>query len=101
MLNAVAVLGVDQREEFLARLLRAEGAQHRRGDGRGMLLLDAAHHHAEWRASTTTPTPRRLNDLLDGLGDLDRKPLLHLQAAGEDFDQTRGLAKADDLSLGM
>src|SRR5581483_7756545 len=46
-LEAVRLIVADQRKELFPRLRCSESSQHRRGDGRGMLLLDAAHHHAQ------------------------------------------------------
>ena len=61
MRRSLASRSPDQREKFLARLLIvAEGAEHGAGDRLGILLLDAAHHHAQCRASITTPTPSGL-----------------------------------------
>ena len=42
----------------------------------------------------------RLDDFLDGFGDLGGEALLNLQAAGEQFDQARNFAEADDFAVG-
>ena len=80
---------MNQGEEFLTRLLRAEGAEHGRGDGGGVLFLDPAHHHAQVASLDHDADALRLDGFLDGLCDLHSQALLHLQAAGEDFDQAR------------
>jgi len=42
----------------------------------------------------------RRNRFLNGVGNLPRQPLLHLQAARKYFNQPRNLAQPDDLPLG-
>ena len=50
-------------------------------------------------ASMITPTPARLDRLLDGLRDLDGEPFLDLQAARVDVDEARDLGEADHLPV--
>src|SRR5271157_4426916 len=64
-----------------------------------MLLLDAAHHHAEVSRFDHHAHAQRLDRFLNGLGNLHCEPLLHLQAARKYFHQPRNLAQADDLAL--
>ncbi len=80
-------------------LLVAEAAEHRGGHGGRVLLLDAAHHHAQVPCLDHHAHALRLDDLLDGFGDLRGQPLLHLQAAREDLDQARQLAQPDHFAL--
>jgi hypothetical protein len=51
--------------------------------------------------STTTPTPQRLQHVLDALGDLRGHLLLHLEAARVGLDHARQLADADHLAVGQ
>src|SRR5579862_4212063 len=82
-LDAVWTLA-DQRQEFAARLFFiTEAAQHRTGNGCGVLLFDAAHHHAEMARFNHHSHALRLDYLLDGLGNLRCQALLNLQAARE------------------
>src|SRR6266550_2354496 len=74
----------------------AERAEHRAGDRERVLLLHAAHRHAEVRPLADDGDAERIDLLADRLGDLVRHPLLDLQAAGEHVDQPRNLAEADD-----
>src|SRR5579862_4997104 len=90
----------DEGEEFVAGVLLLEDADHGRGDRRGVLLLDAAHHHAEVAGFDDNSHALRGDDVLDGVGDLTREALLHLEAASEDLDKTRDFAESDDLAVG-
>src|SRR5581483_3562782 len=95
-LHAVTVLGANEREELLAGLLLlAEDAEHGGGDGGGVLLFHAAHHHAEVTRLNDHADALRLDDPLDGLGDLGGKAFLHLQASREDVHQSGELAEAN------
>src|ERR1700677_1596154 len=76
----------DQRQEFGARLFLAEAANHGAGDGGRVLLLNAAHHHAQVARLNDHPHALGRNGFLDGVGDLAGKPLLHLQTAGKYFN---------------
>ena len=69
------------------------------GDRLGGLFLRAAHHHAKVHRFDDYTDAARLEHSLDRLGDLLREPLLHLQPAGEDLDNTRQLRDADDLAV--
>ncbi len=90
-LDSVAVLGIDQGEKLLAGLLCPECPEHGRGDGGGMLFLDAAHHHTKMACLNHHPDPLGLNHPLNGFGYLDRHALLNLQPASKDFHQPRQL----------
>src|ERR1700726_1970328 len=68
LLDAVGALA-DQGEEFGPRFfLVAEAAQHRGGNRGGVLLFDAAHHHAEVAGFDDDANALRLDYFLDGLG---------------------------------
>ena len=99
-LDAVGALA-DQGEEFLTRFVFvAEAAEHGGGDGGGVLFFDAAHHHAEMAGFDDYADALRFDYFLDGFGDLGGEALLNLQAAGEEFDQARNFAEADDFAVG-
>src|ERR1019366_2807920 len=86
--------------ELLARLLRAESAEHGRRYGGRMLLLDPTHHHAEMADLDDHADAQRLNRLLNRLGNLHGQTLLHLQTTGKYFHQSRDLAQTDHFALG-
>src|SRR5947208_15665106 len=64
-----------------------------------MLLFYPAHHHAEMARFNDHADALRFYRFLNRLSKLRGQPLLDLQAAGEDFDQTRNLAQADDFAV--
>ena len=64
-----------------------------------MLLLDAAHHHAHVLGLDHDRHAERLQRLLDAVADLDREPLLHLQAARERVHDARDLGQPDDVAV--
>ena len=78
------------------RCVVAKRAEHRARDGERVLLLDAAHRHAEVRGFADHRDAERIDLLADRLGDLVRHPLLDLQAAGKHVHEPRDLAEADD-----
>src|SRR5215218_10675893 len=79
-----ATLPVRQPQELLARpRVVAEDAAERAGDGGRVLLLHAAHHHAEVRGLDHHAHAAWLQHLANGVGDLLREPLLHLQPPRE------------------
>src|SRR5271163_80116 len=65
-----------------------------------MLLLDAAHHHAQVAGLDDYGHALRFDYSLDGFGDLGGEALLNLEAAGKDFDQAWNFAEADHLAVG-
>ena len=90
---------VRQPEKLVARLgAVAELPPQRAGDGLGVLLLHAAHHHAEVHASITTPTPAGRSTSSIAVRDLLGQPLLHLQPPREHLDDPRQLGQPDDLA---
>jgi hypothetical protein len=90
----------DQLHELGAGLgIALERALERAGDGEGVLLLDAPHHHAEVDRLGHHGHATRRQHLLDHLGDLHREPLLHLEAAGEHLDEPGDLREAHDLAV--
>ena len=90
---------MDEGEEFLPRLLCTECPEHRGRHRCRVLLLDAAHHHAQVPRFHHHADAQRLGGFLNRLGNLYRQPLLHLQAPREDFHQPRHFAQADHLAL--
>ena len=74
----------DQRQEadLLGRIVLEEAGELGR-QGRGALLLHAAHRHAQMLGLEHHGDAARLQDLVDRLGDLRRHGLLGLQAAGK------------------
>src|ERR1700722_4617154 len=91
--------GLHQREELGARVLLLEDSDHSRGHGRGVLLLHPPHHHAQVPGLDHHAHSLGINRILNGIGDLPCKPLLHLQAPGKDLHQPGYLAQADHLAL--
>ena len=90
----------NQLEELHARArVVAEGAEHGAGDGEGVLLLDAAHRHAQVRALADHRHAERIDLLADGLGDLVGHPLLDLQPPREHVHEPGNLAEPDDARL--
>src|SRR5579883_2515825 len=77
----------DEGEEFVAGVLPLEDADHGRCHCGGVLLLDAAHHHAEVAGFDDHADALRRDDVLNGVGNLAGEAFLHLQAAGEDLDE--------------
>ena len=93
---------LDELEELHARpRIVAERAEHGARHGEGVLLLDAAHRHAEVGGLHDDRHAERRDLLADRVGDLVRQPLLDLQAAAEHVHEPRNLAQSDDLVLGM
>ena len=79
----------------------AEAAQHGGSHGGGVLLFDAAHHHAKMARLNDHAHTLRLDRLLNGLGNLRGQALLNLQAA-EKISIRRGILLSPiTLPLGM
>ena len=92
-LEPVRTLAANQREELISGLLLfPEAAEHSGCDRSGVLLFDAAHHHAEVAGFDHYADALRFDYTLDGLGDLRGHTLLDLQAAREYLDEARYLA---------
>src|SRR4029079_8559118 len=69
--SGTATRRVGEREELLARsLIGTEQTANRAGDCLGVLLLDAAHHHAEVIRFDDHPNALRLEHIVDRAGDL-------------------------------
>src|SRR5690606_13149672 len=93
-------IGHREPQELLARLqVLQEDARRGAGDRLRVLLLHAAHHHAQVvrldddaHALGPQRVPHRLRDLV-------RHPLLHLEPPREDLDDARQLRQADDLAV--
>src|SRR5688572_17909062 len=90
----------DQLEEFRsgARVI-AEDPQHRAGHRERVLLLDAAHRHAQVGAFAYHRDPERVDLLEDRLGHLVGEPFLDLQPARKCVHQAGDLAETDDVPL--
>src|ERR1700722_3175496 len=65
-----------------------------------MLLLDAAHHHAQMPRLNDYADALGFDHFLDGFGDLGSEALLNLETAGEDFDQAWDFAETDHSAVG-
>ena len=90
----------DERKELLAHLfVGAERSEHRGGDHLAVLLLDAAHHHAEMLRLDDDADALRLRLGHDGVCDLLCHALLNLQAAREHVDDAGELRDAEHLAL--
>src|SRR6476646_1714653 len=68
-------------------------------DSLRVLLLDSPHHHAQVDCFDDHSNSARFQHILDGLRHLFRKPLLHLQPARKDFNDSRQLGKTDNLPV--
>src|SRR5271169_3910532 len=90
----------DKSQELSPRVLLLENANHGRRDGGGILLFDAAHHHAEVAGFDDDADALRCDGFLDRVGNLAGEALLHLQAAREDLDEARDFAESDHLAVG-
>ncbi len=77
-----------------------EAAEHGRGDHAGVLLFDAAHHHAQVLGFDDDADALGLEGVHEGAGDLVGETLLHLEAAGEEVGEAGELADANDLAAG-
>src|SRR6185369_3450662 len=98
-LDAVGGSAPNQRQEFGAGIEVAENAEHGRRYGGRVLFLDATHHHAKVARFADHANTLRLDDFLDGFGDLRCKTFLHLEATREDFYESREFAQADYLAV--
>ena len=88
-------------EELLARsMIASEQPAYGTRDRLRVLLLDAAHHHAQVDGLDNDAHAVRLERVLDGLRDLLRQPLLHLKSACEDIHDPRELAQPHDPTVG-
>src|SRR5262245_39128082 len=88
--SLVPACPVDMAHELGAGLwVGAEYAAHRRGDHRGVGLLDPTHHRAEMHTLGHDGDTQRLQRRVDEIGDLDGHALLDLEAAGEHLDDPR------------
>ena len=98
--TAISKASMRESKEFIPRHwtipeLTSQGAC----DRLRVLLLDAAHHHAEMNCFDDDPDPTRVQHILNGLRYLLCKPLLHLQSARKDFNYSRQLGQPDNLSI--
>src|SRR5260370_32057085 len=84
-----------QREEFVARgLVFAEAAEHRAGDGAGVLFFDAAHHHAEMLSLAQHTDAARGNGVGDGGSERLGHAFLYLQPGPGHIYHTRDCSQA-------
>src|SRR5262245_51318186 len=80
----VVMRPVDMAHELGASLgIGAEHAAHGRGDHFGVGLLHTAHYRAEMHALSHYRHPKRIEGLVDEIGDLDGQALLNLQPPRE------------------
>src|SRR5205814_10147514 len=92
--------GVREPEEFVPcfRII-AENSAQRRCDRLRVLLLHAAHHHAEMEGLDDNSTPSRMQDRANRLSNLVREAFLHLQSPRKDIDDSRKLRQSDNPSV--
>src|SRR6185437_2997655 len=91
---------LDETQELVARLgIIAKRSEDCRRDSRRVLLLDAAHHHAQMCRLDHNPHTTRLEYVRDRLRDLYRETFLHLQASRKDIHHARELGQTDDPSV--
>jgi len=87
---------VNQVEELHSRFDgTAEVAKHRTGCRAGILFFHAPHQHAHMLRFDNHSDSKRLDRLINGLGNLRRQPFLHLEPAAEHLDKTHDFADAD------
>lgn len=80
-------------EEFVASVLIVfEAAQHRTGNGDGILFFNSSHDHAQMLRFDDNSYSFRADLVIDGIRDLHREPLLHLKSAGVHVDESWNLA---------
>src|SRR5207344_1820300 len=89
-----------QRKKLIARReVVAEHAEHRRSEHGGVLLLNAAHHHAQVARLDHHAHALGVDRLHDDLRDLVGETLLELEAPRVDVHQSRELAHAEHLAV--
>src|SRR5712692_9521939 len=90
----LGTLPAHQRQKLIPRLLIVtERAEHGAGHRRAVLLLHAAHLHAEMAGFDNHANTLWSDFFLDGLGDLAGHALLNLQAAREHVNHAGNLAE--------
>ena len=90
----------NQIEKFHPRArIVLEDAEHRARDSDGILLLDAAHRHAQVRRFHDDADAEWTNFVTKRFRNLIGEPLLHLQSPREDLDEARNLAQAEHAAL--
>src|SRR5689334_11237685 len=71
-----------------------KGPEHAARHHRNPVLAYSTARYAGVRGFDDHPNAARVQDLVDGVGDLRRQPLLHLKTAGEGVDNPRELRDA-------
>src|SRR5580704_12532821 len=95
-----SVLVVGEPQKLIARLrVVTEAAAQGAGDGLGVLLLHAAHHHAQVLGLDDDADAARAERLLEGQCDLLGEPLLDLEPPGIYIDDAGHLREADDAAI--
>jgi len=90
-----------QGEELVARFFTlAKTTEHSARDRSGMLLFNAAHHHAEMLCFEDDGYSLRMNGVGDGFADLAGEAFLDLQTTREDIDEAGDFAESDDFAVG-
>src|SRR5204863_2649267 len=77
----------------------AEGSKHGAGHRNRVLLLHAAHRHAEMLPFEHHADTDRTDFLENGFRDLVGEPLLDLETSREDVDEPWDLAQTHDLAV--
>ena len=65
----------------------------------GIMLLNAAHHHAKMDTFDHHTHPLRMKQVTDKVCDLAGHPFLNLQSAGENIHNSRNFGKPQDFSI--
>lgn len=93
-------VAADELDEFVARpRIFQERAREVGGRRHGVLLLHAAHRHAEVLRLYDDRHAERVQHFLYALLDLGRQALLHLQPAREHVHDTWNLAQPHDFAV--
>src|SRR5205814_10347124 len=86
-----------QIQEFISSVLIIfKYAEHRTGDGNGILLFHATHDHTEVLGLDDDSHTSGTNFLIDGFGNLSRQPFLNLESPGVHVRYPRDFTQADN-----
>ena len=91
----------DEVHKFASSLLASpEGSQKSTGDNQRVLFLDTPHSHTEMFSLKDYGYPQGISPIHDRRGNLVGKPLLDLESAGIDINQTGEFRDADNFMVG-
>lgn len=95
------LVSIDQVEEFVSSVLIVfERSKHGAGHRNRVLLLNAAHDHAQMLGFDDDGNALRTDLLVDGFGNLHRQTFLHLKPPRVHVHQAGNLAQTDDAAVG-